>query len=1247
MKHTYSPFKKIFDWMTYTSDKLGFGVRTKLILLFVVIKVVPLILIALVAWQQAVELGNEMRSRTENIADRAVEELSSAGALAVADAVQALDERATHEIERMTTDAAQSLAGFLYARDDDLRFLSTLEPSEKVFKSFIAAKTGRLVVPRKWILSEDGKSWVATTEYAKSPTATLRNEQNKTSFQSRPADNFVYESVPLYLEATYIDLDGQEVLKVTSSDFMDKSLKNVADKKNTFCKAETYFAELKKLNIGEIYVSNVIGEYVGSRIIGMYTPENAQKKGIPFEPEKAAYVGDENPNGKRFKGLVRFAMPVEKNGVKVGYVTIALNHDHIMSKVEHIAPEEQRYSDISSAARGNYAFIWDHEGRSIFHPRHHSIAGYNAETGELQPTFLDDETYKKWQQSGLSYMDFIKDEPQLTNQSRERKPSLDAVKKGMIGLDCRYLNFAPQCTGWYNLAQDGGSGSFLILWSGLWKLTTVSAIPYYTGQYGQKLVGFGILTMTMDINDFHRPALETQKNIQQLVEKTDVELSNISEQTFEAITTNLWNTATSLSVSTLLMTLLVVLVAIWMASALTKNITRLIQGISQFSTGRRRFRFDIPRKDEFGVLCNSLDELFNSIVNSSKTPTTITDLDQNILYMNRLALEILDKTFESVEGKYYPKLSIFGEGHGAISMFLANEPASISYHVGTKRYYKSKVSYLVDKKGDKIGYIIEAEDVTQLIAEQDRIERERVILDMVLSASPDIIWYKSMEGMYLAVNPRFASMIGLSPEEIQGKHDKELLTDSLYAISQECAETIIREGTPTYTESRILFADGHEEILDIVRTPIFGPDGNMRGILGVGRDVSLRFNVENELRQTQQDLMNAVSEANEASKSKSEFLARMSHEIRTPMNAIIGMTNITKRIITEDVCTKEALLPKVLQIESSSIHLLGLLNDILDISKIEAGKIELSEESFDLIKLVNDVASIIAPRCDSKNITFNIHVEGFDSKHFISDELRLRQILINLLGNAVKFTPELGTITFHVILKERKDNKVCLFFSVADSGIGIAPDRLKKLFTPFEQGGGHITRMYGGTGLGLSISRSIAKLLGSEIEVVSEENKGSEFSFSLWLTEETNTENVEDNNDNIHIEPGKRILLVDDVDINRIIAMELLSPFNLIIDEASDGTEAVSIFENSALNYYDIVFMDIQMPKMNGYEATKTLRQLNRDDAKTTPVVAMTANAFKEDIDMAFASGMNGHIAKPIEMDKLVDVLKKYLGRVK
>ncbi len=1224
---------------------MGLGMRAKLILLFVVIKVVPLILIALVAWNQAVNLGDEMRTRTENMAQQAVREFANAGDIAVSDAVEALDDRATEEIERMTTDTALRVSSFLYNRDTDLRILSSIPISEETFKVFIRDKVERIVKPRKWELAEDGKSWVPTTEFKKSPEISLVNEQNSTRYRYRPPDNFEYEFVPIYRELTYIDLNGQEKIKVTSSDVMDPELKDVSDKKNTFCRAENYFEKLKELKPGEIYVSDVIGEYVGTKIIGMYTPEAAEKKGIPYEPEKSAYVGDENPNGKRFVGIVRWATPVVKNDKIVGYVTMALNHDHILAAVENLVPQSERYSDISSAAAGNYTFIWDHKGRSIAHPRHHSIAGYDPETGDPTMPFLDADTYKKWQESGQSYAEFIVGEPEFTDQRREVKPAIDLVKQGLVGLDCRYLNFAPQCTGWYNLSQDGGSGSFLILWSGLWKLTTVSAIPYYTGQYGNNLRGFGIVTVTVGVDDFHRPALETQATIQQLVENTDKELTAVSELTFEAITRNLWNTATSLSLSTLVMTLLVIFIAVIMASSITKNITRLIRGISRFSLGERSFRFNEEVKDELGILCNSLDDLFNSIVTSVKNPMVITDIDRNVIYVNDFALAVVNKQLDEIIGENYSTISLFGTYNCPIDALLEGKEFPIHFSNVQQKYYKGTAAYLLDKAGNKVGYIISSEDITNLITEQERIERERAMLDMVLSASPDLIWYKSTEGVYLAVNPRFSALLGLTPEEIHGRSDKELLSEQLYQNSSDNDREVLEGGKSTYNEYRISFADGHEEILDIVRTPIFAHDGSIRGILGVGRDVSSRVAAEKELRQIQTDLIQAVTEATNASKSKSEFLARMSHEIRTPMNAIIGMTNITKRKLGERACTKEDLLPHVHQIESSSMHLLGLLNDILDISKIEAGKIELSEESFDISKLVDDVASIITPRCISKNIKFTVNIDGLEHKRFVSDVLRLRQVLINLLGNAVKFTPELGDITFTLQQKERKDGKTLVYFSVADTGIGIAPEKLKSLFVPFEQGGGHITRVYGGTGLGLSISRSIAMLLGSDISVQSEENKGSDFHFSLWLKEDVTALSTEESDDTMAITPGKRVLLVDDVDINRIIAMELLSPFELVIDEACDGTEAVEIFAASEEGFYDLIFMDIQMPKMNGYETSKAIRKLERIDAQSVPIVAMTANAFQDDIDMAFESGMNGHVAKPIDMEKLIDILKMYLGK--
>jgi signal transduction histidine kinase/CheY-like chemotaxis protein len=432
----------------------------------------------------------------------------------------------------------------------------------------------------------------------------------------------------------------------------------------------------------------------------------------------------------------------------------------------------------------------------------------------------------------------------------------------------------------------------------------------------------------------------------------------------------------------------------------------------------------------------------------------------------------------------------------------------------------------------------------------------------------------------------------------------------------------------------------------VVRTPIFNTSKDaIIGLLGVGRDVSRRVDVENELRSTQVELESAAAAANRASESKSAFLARMSHEIRTPMNAIIGMANIAKRKLQDDKSGRDELLANIHQIEISSAHLLGLLNDILDISKIEAGKIELSEESFNLPKLISSVGGIIRPRCQEKNILFTVNQDNLNFDNYISDPLRLRQVLINLLGNAVKFTPECGEITFDLRQAEHEDGRNKIFFSVNDSGIGIPPSQMDMLFKPFEQLGGHITRQFGGSGLGLSISQSIVQLLGGEIKAQSIEGKGSTFSFELWLKEDSSYQEADPQalNDFTSFS-GKRALLVDDVEINRIIVMEQLSETGMIIDEAGDGVVAVDKFRSSNIGFYDMIFMDVQMPNMNGYDAARAIRAMDRPDATSVPIIAMTANAFKEDVDQAIASGMNGHMAKPLDAEKLMELLFSFFS---
>jgi signal transduction histidine kinase/BarA-like signal transduction histidine kinase len=400
-----------------------------------------------------------------------------------------------------------------------------------------------------------------------------------------------------------------------------------------------------------------------------------------------------------------------------------------------------------------------------------------------------------------------------------------------------------------------------------------------------------------------------------------------------------------------------------------------------------------------------------------------------------------------------------------------------------------------------------------------------------------------------------------------------------------------------------------------------------------------------ELMEQQKALQAAIHEANLANEHKGVFLARMSHEIRTPLNAIIGMTGIVKKKVSKKKTVSSELLNDLEQIETSSQHLLGLLNDILDISKIEAGKIELILDEMDLLKLAHTVAAIIQSRCDEGNIVFETRFDLPENKSYLGDALRLRQVLINLLGNAVKFTPKDGKVTFTVRWRENTDGKALIDFSIRDTGIGIAEDAIKNLFSPFQQADKDIPLKYGGTGLGLAISRNIVQLFGGDIKIESKLGEGSEFSFALVLPEIEAKKNKE-----IHVEDitdrltGKRALLVDDIDINRTIVISLFENSGLEIEEAGNGATAVMSFSLSPEHHYDIIFMDVQMPVMNGYDAARAIRTLDRPDAKTVPIVALTANAFKEDIAKATASGMNSHLAKPIDFEKLIEVTFKLLG---
>jgi len=375
--------------------------------------------------------------------------------------------------------------------------------------------------------------------------------------------------------------------------------------------------------------------------------------------------------------------------------------------------------------------------------------------------------------------------------------------------------------------------------------------------------------------------------------------------------------------------------------------------------------------------------------------------------------------------------------------------------------------------------------------------------------------------------------------------------------------------------------------------------------------------------------------------------------MRTPMNAIIGMTTIGMK--SPDMGRKDYALRKI---EDASTHLLGIINDVLDMSKIEADKLELSSVDFYFADMLQSVVSVINFRVDEKRQKFSIHVDDDVPRFVTGDSQRLAQVIMNLLSNAVKFTPEDGTISFDVSLAGEKGGICELRIEVADSGIGISAEQQTRLFRAFEQAESGTSRKFGGTGLGLSISKRIVELMDGMIWVESEPGKGSRFIFTVKIKRgEDEVENeaiiVPDNEKprqsetveggQINVFPGKHLLVAEDVDVNREILISLLEGSQLIIDCAENGREAVEMI-SAAPDKYDLVFMDMQMPEMDGLAATRKIRALLSQSEKHLPIIAMTANVFKSDIEECLAAGMNGHIGKPLNLDEVLRWLHRYLN---
>ena len=526
-------------------------------------------------------------------------------------------------------------------------------------------------------------------------------------------------------------------------------------------------------------------------------------------------------------------------------------------------------------------------------------------------------------------------------------------------------------------------------------------------------------------------------------------------------------------------------------------------------------------------------------------------------------------------------------------------------------------------------YICSFRDVTEQLYAQREKKRQDATLSSLLNSISDLIFYKDGDGRYLGCNTAFAALAGRSVEDVVGRTCDELFGPDIARASEEQERQSIEHLTQQASEDWVTYPGGAHVLLDTRVSPLWDENGDVRGVLGIGRDITERKRIEEEVRR-------AKELAEEATRMKSDFLANMSHEIRTPMNAIIGLSHL---VLKTDLTPRQRdYLGKV---QTSGQHLLGIINDILDFSKIEAGKLDLENADFDIEKLLDTTSSLVSEKANAKGLELVIDIAPDVPAMLVGDSLRLGQILLNYANNAVKFTDK-GEIVISVRASERTDKDVLLHFRVQDTGIGLTPEQVQRLFKSFSQADASTTRRFGGTGLGLAISRKLANLMGGEVGVESAPGKGSTFWFStrLGIAEKARRDLVP--NPDLR---GRRALVVDDNDHARLVITDMLEAMTFVTHSARSGSDAVEEVRRAHFSGrpFDVVYLDWRMPGMDGMEAARRIRALGLE---STPMILMvTAYGREEVLKEAQESGIQNVLVKPVNPSILFDTTMGVLGR--
>jgi PAS domain S-box-containing protein len=513
------------------------------------------------------------------------------------------------------------------------------------------------------------------------------------------------------------------------------------------------------------------------------------------------------------------------------------------------------------------------------------------------------------------------------------------------------------------------------------------------------------------------------------------------------------------------------------------------------------------------------------------------------------------------------------------------------------------------------------------------ISDDLVRMSSIVESSPLFVLYLDADGRIVYINPAAAVLSGYTKEDIREKGFPLFLSPGNLRRLQEEYLPRSREKAVNF-EMTITRKGGEIRLFSFsVFTAVLHNREEGFGI--TAQDITELKRMQRRLVKAKDEAERALAQAEYYNKAKSSFISRMSHEMRTPMNAVIGMTAIARTAETED--RRNYCFDKI---DESSRHLLDLIDNILDMAKIDTGLFELAPQQFSFTEMLELLIADIAAKAEEKKQKFTFDIDPAIPSSLIADERRLRQVLFNLLINAVTFTPDGGSVHFSAKRLDDEGGECVLRFEIKDTGVGIPDEYKARLWNSFEQGDNSITRAHGGTGMGLSITKGIVEMMRGTIDVESELGKGSRFICTVKVRPDGAVSKPETSGDGTVTIAGKRILVVDDVEINREILFAMLEDTGAVLDGAGDGEEAVELFRK---NNYDLILMDLHMPGIDGFETSRRIRAIEKPGAHALPIIAVTADTGGGVVSRCFEAGMNGHLRKPLDNDALIDLVIRSL----